>query len=108
GLIPDEIDDPEYDGEHQGETPARPARKRDQPIREFEVQNFEEACQATNKTPEQILAELARFQVSSITELRRRDFKQTIRWASNGAGTLAQNPRRPRRSKEISPCPSRR
>jgi len=95
GLIPDETDDPEYDGEHQdaGEQPAKRVRKSDQPIRDFEHHAFMEACAATNKTQEEIDRFLVgRFSIPLIAQLKRKDFKEALRWASNGAGTLAPKP----------------
>jgi len=95
GLIPDETDDPEYDGEHQdaGEQPTKRTRKTDQPIREFEVNAFQEACAATGKT----LADvgnmlLQNFHISFIAELKRKHFKTAIRWAMHDFGTPSPKP----------------
>lgn len=97
GLIPDETDDPEYDGEHQdasaGEQPTKRTRKADQPIREFEVNAWQEACAATNKTDEEKARFLlGRFNLALIADLKRKDFKEAIRWAMNGASTPNPKP----------------
>ena len=59
GLMAEETDDPEYDGNHDDAQPGEtlddvaPRRipRREQPIREFEVNAFYEACDATQKRP---------------------------------------------------------
>lgn len=95
GLIPDEADDPEYDGEHQDvsetleDIAPRRVPRREQPIREFEVNAFYEACDATHKTPEQITAYLQTLKLDEVAKLKRWQFKNSLAWASNGAGTLA-------------------
>ena len=101
GLIAEDTDDPEFDGEEQtaGETlddvaPTRPkTSRREQPIRDFEIRAIEDACADTKKTPEEISeVMLTRFKVAKTTDLKRYQFKDALAWASDGAGTLAPKP----------------
>jgi hypothetical protein len=104
GLIADDdADNPEYDGsDHQdatGETldevaPMRsPSRKREQPIRDFEVAAIENACADTDKAPAEIAEVMCtRFKADTVAGLKRYQFKEALAWASNGAGTLAPKP----------------
>jgi hypothetical protein len=100
-LMVEIVDDPEWDGaEHEnGETlddvaPMRsPSRKREQPIRDFEVAAIENACADTNKAPAEIAEVMCtRFKADTVAGLKRYQFKEALAWASNGAGTLAPKP----------------
>lgn len=103
GLMAEEQEDPEFDGNvdasQTGETldevaPMRPkSKKREQPIRDFEIAAIENACVDTKKAQSEISeVMLTRFQVTRIGELKRYQFKEALAWASNGAGTLAPKP----------------
>ena len=101
GLMAEEQDDPEFDGkdEQAGETldevaPLRsPSRKREQPIRDFEISALENAFADTHKEPAEIAEVMcSRFKVVTVAELKRYQFKEALAWASNGAGTLTPKP----------------
>jgi ERF superfamily len=94
GLIAEDADDPEWDGQREtGETledvaPRRVPRKA-QPLKEFEIRALTEAMEANHKP----LVDLyAKFSVMEIGRLKRGQFKDALAWASNGAGTLAPKP----------------
>lgn len=94
GIMAEEQDDPEFESEETIDD-AAPMRvpRHQQPIRDFEVNSFQEACAASAKTAAEVGYYLrTEFETESIVELKRRDFKAAIRWASNGAGTLAPKP----------------
>jgi len=105
GLMAEKIDDPEWDGRQHSEqygtgeslddvAPLKGSkRKREQPIRDFEVAAIENACADTQKKPAEIADVMcARFKVATVPELKRWQFKDALAWASNGAGTLAPKP----------------
>lgn len=103
GLMVEDSDEFDGDRDHAaepyGETlddvaPMRdPKRRREQPIREFEIAALENAFTDTNKTPAEVSEGLCtRFKASQLTDLKRYQFKDALAWASNGAGTLTPKP----------------
>lgn len=103
GLMVEDAD--EFDGDQDdatdpaGETidevaPMRsPSRKREQPIREFEISALENAFADTHKEAAEIAEVMcSRFKVATVADLKRYQFKEALAWASNGAGTLAPKP----------------
>lgn len=100
GLMAEEADDPEWDdreaqtGETLDDVAPRRTPTKFKPIRDFEIQAFQEACANTSKTPDEISAYLAgTHKIAALPEMRRGDFKLAMRWASNGAGTLTPKPK---------------
>lgn len=98
GLIAEEIDDAEFDGQPTGETlddvaPMRVPRSQ-QPATISQIRAFNEACVSTGKTADEISGYLlTTHKVESIEKLPRgKPFTQAIVWASDGAGTLAPKP----------------
>lgn len=102
GLMAEETDDPEFDGQSEAtaETldevaPLRgpKTKKHEQPIRDFEVAAIENACADTHKEAAEVAEVMCtRFQVATVADLKRYQFKEALTWASNGAGTLAPKP----------------
>lgn len=103
GLLAEEAD--EFDGDQSQDEAAAPTGesieefaprrvpRREQPIREFEMRAIEDACADTKKTSAEISeAMLTRFKAAKPADLRRWQFKEALRWASDGAGTLAPKP----------------
>lgn len=98
GLMVEDAD--EFDGDRDQTEPTgeslddvapmrAPRRKREQPIREFEISALQEAASRTNKSDSEIFCQ---FGIKTWAELKRYQFKEAIAWASNGAGTLAPKP----------------
>ena len=106
GLMAEKIDDPEYDGRQRSDheqfetgeslddvAPMRVPNSQ-KPVTPSQIRAFREACAQSNKSDDEISGYLlTAHKVSTIAELKRgRPFTDAIRWASNGAGTLAQKP----------------
>jgi hypothetical protein len=104
GLMAEKIDDPEFDrnGDHEahetGESiddvaPMRVPNSQ-KPVTDSQIRAFNEACAANNKSMPEIVEYLtSAHKASTIAELKRgKPFTDAIRWASNGAGTLAPKP----------------
>ena len=99
GLMAEEADDPEWDESHEtGESlddvaPMRVPNSQ-KPVTPSQIRAFQDACANTSKSADEISGYLlTAHKVSTIAELKRgRPFTDAIRWASNGAGTLAPKP----------------
>ena len=100
-LMVEITDDPEYDGRQPSEpyetgeslddvAPMRVPNSQ-KPVTPSQIRAFQDACANTNKSADEISGYLlTAHKVSTIAELKRgRPFTDAIRWASNGAGTLA-------------------
>jgi hypothetical protein len=114
GLLAEQADefDGDSDGSDQAETideaaPMRsPTRKREQPLRDFEISALENAFADTNKTTAEIYEGLlTRFKAAQLSDLKRYQFKEALAWASNGAGTLAPKPQAAPALQESMPFP---
>jgi len=94
GLMAEEIEDPEWDGEHQdanaGETAYLPSSQ--QPVTAKQRHAFAEACAASGKTEQEILTYLFQEQgVSNIGDLKRgKPFTRAIQWASTPRAALCE------------------
>ncbi len=95
GLIAEETDDPEWDGQETqaGETiddaaPMRTPRK-EQPLATYQIEAIGEAMASTGKTADELSQVVAaRFHAAAVENVKRRDFKELLKWASDGRGTI--------------------
>jgi hypothetical protein len=102
GLMAEKIDDPEYDGktsrEPAGETlddaaPMRTPRK-EQPLAAYQIDAVREALGSTGKTDAELSEVVAaRFHAPELAEVKRKHFKELLKWASDGRGTIAAVPK---------------
>jgi hypothetical protein len=89
GLIPDELDDPEYDESIDEQTQCErtaalpPSPRETKASRaEYQVRAWASACQQYGKTPEQASEYLeTNWKVKTVADLSRKDFDQAVKWA---------------------------
>jgi hypothetical protein len=95
GLMAEEADDPEWDGSQApaGETlddhaPMKTPRK-EQPLATYQIEAIGEAMTSTGKTAEELSQVVAaRFHAAAVENVKRKDFKELLKWASDGRGTI--------------------
>jgi ERF superfamily len=100
GLIAEETDDPEWDGQQApaGETiddaaPMRTPRK-EQPLAAYQIDAVREALGSTGKTDSELSEVVAaRFHAPELADVKRKHFKELLKWASDGRGTIAAVPK---------------
>lgn len=101
GLMAEETDDPEWDGNDDAQPSSetlddvapRRVPRREQLIREFEIKAIVEGCAQTGKSTAEISqAMCTRFKVDEMSKLKRWQFKDALAWATNGAGTISPKP----------------
>jgi ERF superfamily len=95
GLMAEETDDPEWDGQQSpGETlddaaPLRTPRK-EKPLAAYQIENIREAMTNTGKTEEQLSQAVASIgHTPVLAAVKQKHFKQLFKWASDGRGTVS-------------------
>lgn len=102
GLMAEEADDPEWDGQQApaGETiddaaPMRTPRK-EQPLAAYQIDAVREALGLTGKTDSELSEVVAaKFHAPELADVKRKHFKELLKWASDGRGTIAAVPKSP-------------
>lgn len=101
GLMAEEADDPEWDNQPADETgetlddaaPMRTPRK-EQPLAAYQIDAVREALGSTGKTDSELSEVVAaRFHAPELTDVKRKHFKELLKWASDGRGTIAAVPK---------------
>jgi hypothetical protein len=95
GLMAEEVDDPEWDGSQApaGETlddaaPMRTPRK-EQPLAAYQIDAVREALGSTGKSDAELSEVVAaRFHAAELANVKRKHFKELLKWASDGRGTI--------------------
>lgn len=97
GLMAEEADDPEFDGD--AEQPAEsledvaPRRipRKEKPLTEYQMDAIREGMQVTGKTEEQLSQSVASIgHGAELAQVKQKYFKDLLRWATDGRGTLTQ------------------
>jgi hypothetical protein len=95
GLMAEEADDPEWDGQQSpGETlddaaPLRTPRK-EKPLAAYQIENIREAMTNTGKTEEQLSQAVASIgHTPVLAAVKQKYFKELFKWASDGRGTVS-------------------
>lgn len=96
GLMAEEFDDPEWDGQQApaGETldDAAPMRipRKEQPLAAYQIEAVREALASTGKSDAELSQVVAaRFRAAELADVKRKDFKELLKWASDGRGTVS-------------------
>jgi hypothetical protein len=96
GLMAEYVDDPEFDGQEQSDSPAErhTPRADDKTVTHAQRRAFATACESSNKTGDEILHYLfSAHQVSNVGDLKRgKQFTEALRWAATPTGASSPKP----------------
>lgn len=95
GLMAEETDDPEYDGQQSGEETIedvmpRKLPRKEQPLKPYQIEAIREGIAVGGKTEDQLSQAVAAVgHAAELAQVKQKYFKDLFRWASDGKGTVA-------------------